>query len=149
MNWYLGGYFGDFYPAHEFLGKFKAIPRSSKDHHIPEKDLIKEALASKKKKDTRYVLLLTKVGFRYLTWNILWYLNFRIMQHWVFYRCQKYWVSRNLKFFLGPHSLGIKNIPKYVQTSTGSKSVWKLVYKWFYAILIIFMRVFMVCRNIY
>jgi hypothetical protein len=59
----IGGYFGDFYPADVFLGKFKAIQRSSKDHSIQEKDLIKEALTPKKKKDTRYVLLLTKVVF--------------------------------------------------------------------------------------
>ena len=52
------------------IWKFKAIQRSSKDHHIPEKDLIKEALTPKKKKDTRYVLLLTKVVIRYLRWNI-------------------------------------------------------------------------------
>ena len=56
----IGGYFGDFYPAQVFLGKFKAIKRTSTDHSIQEKDLIKQALASHTKKDTRYVLLLTK-----------------------------------------------------------------------------------------
>eukprot|EP00092_Neocalanus_flemingeri_P023314 GFUD01025278.1.p1 GENE.GFUD01025278.1~~GFUD01025278.1.p1 ORF type:complete len:2291 (+),score=510.26 GFUD01025278.1:413-6874(+) len=55
-----GGYFGDFYPADVFLGKFKAIQRSSKEHSIQEKDLIREALTPQTKKDTRYVLLLTK-----------------------------------------------------------------------------------------